>query len=400
MIILFKNKEDCCGCSACFNICPTGAIQMISDKEGFLYPEINTALCTECGLCKKVCAFQKTIDHKDNFSQPFVYALKHRDNEVMINSSSGGAFTAISDHVLEQNGIVYGAAHDEKLNTIHVRAANSEERDRCRGSKYVQGDLRDVFRMVRDDLRVSNKVLFTGTPCQIAGLNEFLYVSAIDTTNLITVDLVCHGTPSPKLFKEYLSFCESKRKRQITEYFHRPKDKGWVSDEKAIYSDGHIDNDSLLSKIWRKLFYSCYFHRPSCYVCRYTNLQRPADATIADYWGIEKAHPEFMDKMGISLVLINTPKGKELFESIKDSVIYIESDTERCIERQAQLKSPATKPSNRNIVWEEYYANGFGYVAKKYGGFSLKTKIKEIARKFLSTFGLIDLARKVFKRRK
>lgn len=380
MIILFNSKEECCGCSACFNICPTGAIQMVPDEEGFLYPEINTALCTKCGLCKKACAFQKTIEHKDNFPEPFVYALKHKDEEVMINSSSGGAFTAISDQILEQKGIVYGAAHDQKLNTIHIRASNSEERDRCRGSKYVQSYLTDVFSMVRDDLKKCKKVLFTGTPCQVAGLNEFLAVSKCDTAGLLTVDLVCHGTPSPKLFKDYLSFCESKRKRKITEYFHRPKDKGWGHIEKAVYINGQIDHDSSLSNSWRNLFYSHLFLRPSCYVCRYTNLQRPADITIADYWGIEKAHPEFMDKRGVSLVLINTLKGKKLFESIKDSIIYIESDAERCTEKQAQLKSSAAKPLNRDLVWQEYYKNGFGHVAKKYGGYNVKTVLKKLLK--------------------
>ena len=398
MIILFNSKEECCGCSACFNICPTGAIQMVPDEEGFLYPEINAALCTECGLCKKVCAFQKTINYKDNYPEPFVYALKHKSDEVVTNSSSGGAFTAISDHILEQNGIVYGAAHDKNHNTIHIRASNTEGRDMCRGSKYVQSDLTDVFSMVRDDLQKRNKVLFTGTPCQVAGLNEFLSVSASDTTNLLTVDLVCHGTPSPTLFKEYILFCQSKRKQQIAEYFHRPKDKGWGHIEKAIYMNGYIDHDSSLSNIWRNLFYSHLFLRPSCYVCKYTNLQRPADITIADYWGIERAHPEFMDKKGVSLVLVNTRKGRELFESIKDSVIYIESDTEKCIEKQAQLKSPAVKPLNRDFAWEEYYKYRFGYIAKKYGEPSIKTKIKQMLCEILLTLGLMGLARKIIKR--
>lgn len=398
MIILFKNNEDCCGCSACFNICPVSAIEMIPDQEGFLYPEINAALCTECGSCKKVCAFQKTNDYDYYSPQPIVYALKHKDDKVIRNSSSGGAFTAISEHVLEQNGIVYGAAHDEKLNTIHIRASNSEERDKCRGSKYVQSDLTDVFSMVRDDLQKNNNVLFTGTPCQIAGLNEFLSVSSSDTTNLLTVDLVCHGTPSPKLFKEYIAFCESKRKRKIIEYFHRPKDKGWGHIEKAVYMNGYIDHDSSLSNIWSNLFYSHLFLRPSCYVCKYSNLRRPADITIADYWGIEKAHPEFMDPKGVSLVLVNTPKGEKLFHSIKESILYIESDTARCTEKQAQLKSPAIKPLNRDLAWKEYYKHRFGYIAKKYGEPSIKTKIKQMLCEILLTLGLMGLARKIIKR--
>ncbi|MEA4871385.1 MAG: Coenzyme F420 hydrogenase/dehydrogenase, beta subunit C-terminal domain [Synergistaceae bacterium] len=382
MIILFNNKEDCCGCSACFDICPTGAIQMIPDEEGFLYPEINTTLCTECGMCKKACVFQKTINYKDNYPEPFVYALKHKSDEVVTNSSSGGAFTAISDHILEQNGIVYGAAHDEKLNTIHIRASNSEERDMCRGSKYVQSDLTDVFTRVRDDLIKCKKVLFTGTPCQVAGLNEFIYVLACNTACLLTVDLVCHGTPSPKLFKEYLSFCESKRKKQIKEYYHRPKDKGWGHTEKAIYMNGHIDHDSSLSNSWRNLFYSNLFLRPSCYVCKYTNFQRPADVTIADYWGIEKAHPEFMDKKGVSLALVNTLKGMDLFESIKDDIIYIQSDCERCVQRN--LKTPTPCPEGRGIAWGHYKKYGFEGIARKYGGYNFKSSLR---RKIKSILG-------------
>jgi len=391
MTKLFENKEKCCGCSACRNICPSSAIQMLPDEEGFLYPAVNTSLCVKCGLCRKVCAFQNGLEYRENYDSPYVYALKHKSDEVVMNSSSGGAFTSISDYIIERGGIVYGAAHDENLKTIHIRASNKEDRNKCRGSKYVQSDLADNFKKIKEDLSNGKKVLFTGTPCQVAGLRKFLDLSSCEDTCLYTADLVCHGVPSPQLFSEYIKYCEKKRGVRIKEYCHRSKDSGWGHVEEAIYKNGMKDNFSFLSRIWRNFYYSHLFFRPSCYICEYANLRRPGDITIADYWGIEKAHPEFADKNGVSLVLINTPKGKQLFESIQKSVLCIQSDTKSCM--QKNLRQPPDRPTARDSAWERYKKHGFEYIAKKYGGYG----IKHMAKDYIKSHGLYIGILKYFK---
>ncbi len=200
MIELYERSEDCCGCTACMSICPKDAITMAADKEGFLYPQIDEALCIECDLCTQVCAFHDSYRIGGNYDQPLVYAAKHRSDEVRMNSSSGGLFTAISDFVLERNGVVYGAAFGKDFEVRHHRAETVEERDRFRGSKYVQSNLLGIYKEVKTELRKGKTVLFTGTPCQNAGLRSFLNK---EYERLYLCDIVCHGTQA-RFWRNYV----------------------------------------------------------------------------------------------------------------------------------------------------------------------------------------------------
>jgi len=397
MIALLDKKQDCCGCTACKTICPKQAITMQPDEEGFLYPQIHQELCAECGLCKKVCAFQNGYDTVCNLELPEVYAVKHKSDDVRYVSSSGGMFTVLSDEILFNGGVVYGVDFDENMVACHQRAESKTQRNKFRGSKYVQSDVRQAFKDVNVDLKTGKQVLFTGTPCQVAGLKEYLIQIGTDINNLLLCDNVCHGTPSPLIFSDYLRFCETKREKKIVNYFCRSKINGWHSHtEKTVYANGQEDYKSILSQLYKEIFHSHIALRPSCHNCKYTNLKRPSDITIADFWGIEKTMPEFDDNKGISLVLLNTAKGQEIFEKVKDGIVFTQSNMADCL--QPNLKEPTKPSSKREMFWLDYQENGFEYVVKKYGGYGAKGSIKRVIIKLLRKSGLVPIAKRIIGR--
>jgi len=382
MISVYDNKIDCCGCSGCEHICPTKAIAMDSDSEGFKYPVINTELCIDCGKCREVCAFQKGYDISENFDVPLVYAVKHKNEEIRGSSTSGGAFTAISDKIIESGGIVYGVTFDSQLNVVHKNALDKSQRDKFKGSKYVQSDIKNTFSEIYKLLKDNNYVLFSGTPCQVAGLNSYLKMKRVATKNLLTLDIVCHGTPSPLIWKEHIKTLEQYFNMKVTMYYFRPKIKGWhTHNEIVMFEDKTYDSESLLTQTFRNLFYSHNILRPSCHNCKYTNLKRPSDITIADFWGIEKSIPEFDDNKGVSLVLANTVKGQLIFDDIKSTIQFINSNTGDCL--QPQLQKPSSKSDDRDTFWEDYYNKGYYYVLKKFAGYNLFNRTKNKFKKLI-----------------
>ena len=395
MITLFDKKQDCCGCTACKSICPNKAITMKADEEGFLYPHIDESLCMECGLCKEVCAFQITYETTSNLKSPDVYALKHKSDKVRMSSSSGGAFSAISDFILSENGIIYGATYDENFCVIHKRAENKVERNKLRGSKYVQSDLKNVFVQIRQELKNGRLVLFTGTPCQVAGLNRYLKRLVIRTDQLITVDIICHGVPSPLVFADYINYCQEKSKRKVTDYRFRSKVNGWGHTEETIYENGRKDYTSALSQTYKELFYSSLCLRPACNNCKYTNFNRSSDITIADFWGIENYLPDFKDELGVSAVIINTSKGKSKYSHFKCNTNVVESRIEDCAAKQRNMHTPTPINPRRNEFWTDYSLGGFDYVIRKYTGYGLKKEIKCGLRNQLDKMGLLRIIRKI-----
>lgn len=383
MIELFGEKEECCGCTACTSICPKCAILMKPDGEGFLYPSIDSNKCIECGLCKKVCAFQKEHEINDNFELPYVYAVKHKDEQIRMSSTSGGMFTAISDYILEKQGVVYGAIFDDNMRVCHQKAESNEEREKIKGAKYVQSNLKNTFKEVKEILLNDRYVLFSGTPCQVSGLKS--YLNHVNTSKLYLCDIVCHGTPSPLIWDKYLSFIKNKYKGKVITYKFRDKNIGWRGANITVTLDNFKkDSNSNLVKIYSNLYFLDFISRKSCNNCKYTNLNRPSDITIADFWGIEKSMPDYDDNKGVSLVLINTPKGKDLFESINYNLEYNESNTIDCI--QPQLQYPHKSSPYRDEFWKDYNMHGFEYVAKKHGKYNLKDKVKS---KFVNSIRII-----------
>lgn len=304
-----------------------------------------------------------------NWKQPKVYAVQHKSETVRAASRSGGIFTAVSDWVFTQNGIVYGCVLDKSLRAVHTRAICAEERDNMRGSKYIQSKLGDTYKNVKKDLMDGRLVLFTGTSCQVAGLKRYL---GKEYENLLCVDIVCHGVPSPKVWGEYLHWQEEKNTAKVVKADFRNKiDFGWRAHKETLTFE---NGKSVSSNVFTALFYGHSILRPSCYECPYKSVMHPGDITIADYWGIERAAPEFDDNKGVSLVLVNDENGEIVFDSVKDSLRWKVTRLEDSM--QPPLKAPYPEPNNRDAFWSDFSNRSFGYVAKKYAGAGFISKIK------------------------
>jgi len=377
------------------HVCPAGAISMLADNEGFLYPYIDETKCTECLLCKSICPFRQLRDATGHFETPQVYAARHKDDRVRSSSSSGGMFTALSDYILDNHGVVYGAAFDPDFNVRHIKAENRNQRDLCKGSKYVQSSLDNTFVDVKAELDQGRHVLFTGTPCQTAGLKAYLGSAAYE--KMILCDLVCHGTPSPLIWRDYIDLLVRKKGASLQSFYFRDKSAGWHSSRLyAEFSNGSTLSHTALLDCFNNIFYSHMALRPACHACVFTNFQRPSDITIADFWGIELCKPEFDDDKGVSLVLLNTTKGKNIFENINKCLLHKQSNVEECKQRQRHLMEPATRSPLRDAFWKDYHNNGFEYVAKKYTNYGLLNRFKQkILKPMLDKSGILNFIRSV-----
>lgn len=390
MTEVYPNKNNCYGCIACKNICPSNAIKMLADGEGFLYPKIDPALCCNCGKCKDVCPLYEIEMCQEEYKQR-IYAVKHKEEAIRLSSTSGGMFTALSDAILESNGVVYGAILDENLKVCHHRAITKEKRDEMKGSKYVQSDIGEIYKAVKSDLLNEKQVLFTGTPCQIAGLRN--YLNHTDIINLILCDIICHGVPSNTLWTEYVKFVEKEKKASLKMHFFRTKINGWhATTTRNLYYNGKEDSRSILSQIHMSLFLNNLILRPCCYTCKFSSFSRNSDITLGDFWGIEKSMPEFDDNKGISLVLINTLKGSTIFDNIQDKLEVRESNSTNCL--QHNLIKATIYPSQREQFWKEYAEYGYEYVTKKYARYTLPCIIKQ---SFLDVLKNIKILRRIKK---
>lgn len=363
---MISGNENCCGCGACKEVCRQDAIQWAEDMEGFGYPKVDEEKCVHCGMCDAVCQMYQ----KSKYHQPLeIYAFKHIDDNVRKKSASGGAFTALSDMVLCAGGSVYGVVYDEEIHAKYVCAHTKEVRNQMRDSKYVQAYPGEVLKRVADDLKEKTLVLFVGTPCQIAGLYQYLEREKVADNTLVTVDLICHGVASPKLFANFLDFCQKRRRKRIVRYYHRKKIAPWGTYVEGIcYEDHKIEKDSVLVGIWKNLYLSNLILRPSCYHCGFSKKQRVADITIGDFWNGERDLGDFKDDLGVSLILLNTQKGKKLFNRTKSGIV------KKCekIPYQTSFRYSAKKPKLRSTFWEDYEKRGFPYIAQQYGQYHIK----------------------------
>lgn len=372
-MIQITNKAECCGCTACASVCAHHAITMKPDALGFLYPTVDIDKCTECGLCEKVCAFHPNYDKSLNLTEPLIYAARHKNMHEIETSRSGAAFIAISDYILDQGGVVYGAGYTDHFRVVHKRATNKNERNEFKGSKYVQSDLRGIFPQIKRDLKEGLIVLFSGTPCQTAGLASYIGKQHL-REQLILVDIVCHGVPAPYIWRDYLAYLEQKYKQAIIEVNFRDKSRiGWKGHlESFIFQNGSKKEFSTYTHLFTRVI----MLRPSCSKCHYTNFNRPSDFTLADYWGWEKTSPNFnSDNKGCSLIIVNTIKGKHLFEKIQKDLNVIPTNQELCL--QPNLQHPTQFDSHWKNFEKQYSNKGFISVAKKFGnlGFNYKYRI-------------------------
>ena len=355
MIHIVK-PEDCCGCSACKSICPKQVISMKPDSLGFLYPVVDVDKCVNCGLCDKVCAFNDHYDTSLNFPEPLSYGVRHKDIKEVETSRSGAAFIALSDLILDKGGVVYGVGYKEHFRVSHKRATTKLERDEFKGSKYVQSDMGDVFSQVKKDLESGLLVLFSGTGCQVAGLSSF--IGKRNRDSLFLVDIVCHGVPSPYIWRDYLNYLERQQKKKVTAVNFRDKKRfGWTAHQESF----ELGDSFVSSCVYSKLFCQCIMFRHSCGNCHFTNLKRPGDITIADFWGWEKDNPDFnSDDKGANLVLVNTEKGKKLFEEAQRELDIIEASREAYL--QPNLQHPSVIHKKRELFEKDYIEKGFDYI--------------------------------------
>ena len=353
--------NTCSGCMACMNVCPKDAITIIQSAEGFILPHIEEDECVHCGLCEAVCDFRNKTHVGNDIRRAF--SLVHSNKEVVKKSSSGGAFTALSDLILQQGGVVVGATYDHDFNVVHSIAVTQEERNRMRGSKYVQCNPGLLYREIREKLQ-SQAVLFVGTPCQCAGLKSYLKK---DYDNLIVVDFLCHGVPSNKMFKEHIAYIAKDHKGKVVDYTFRTKKYGWNSYAKTKKVS------SWLTQAFLTFFTVNLSLRPSCFNCPYRNSHRPSDITIGDFWQIEYLTGK-KDKDGVSFVSANTEKGESLIREIVPMVKIKEYSLE-----QVQFRLPkgsTKKPKRYDAFWETYRNGGYGKVVKKYFDYSFKARLR------------------------
>ena len=318
-------------------------------KKAFYIQRLIKKKCINCGLCKKVCPF---INYKVNEKKeyPKAYAVKNKKTDDVLKSSSGGVFIALAKHIINEKGVVFGVAYDKDNNVIHIAVDNTKDLIKLQGSKYVQSNILNTFNEVKENLLKDKKVLFSGTPCQIRGLKNFLIK---DYENLITCDLVCHGVPSQKLFNKYLSYLENKYNKKIRNYDFRNKEKkGWGLTSKVIFEDNSIKYINSDFDPYYSNFLDCNTYRESCYNCKFASTTRSSDITLADYWGILSIHNSFYDKNGVSLILINSEKGNKYLDKIKNDISIIETDLNYAISKNKNLKQSSIRPNKRTEIYK------------------------------------------------
>ena len=380
---LFENKESCCGCSACAEICPKNAIKMIPDKFGFIYPEINSSLCTECGACRSVCAMSTELEEK----KPLDVMVGVSQVTDVMQSASGGIFAALASKILDNGGIVFGALMeviDGRLAPMHISVEDKESLKKLMGSKYVQSSTSGVFGKVKTALCDGRQVLFSGTPCQVAALNSYLKRSY---ENLYTADIICHGVPSSEFFQKYIEYEENKLGAKITNFKFRDKNVGWGLTAKITYRNNGKEKYKWIpsrASSYYSLFLDSEIYRDCCYSCKYACSSRTGDLTLGDFWGIEKQHPEYLAtnggfveiKKGCSCITVNTEKGYRLLDS---GIKVSESTYEKAAEYNKQLVSPSRKSKNREFILNNFANSGYKAVEQ----FFVKNNFLKIQIAFL-----------------
>ena len=369
---VYDCKKNCCGCTACSKACPTNAITMVADSKGFYYPQIDESKCINCKKCVKICPLNKEIAKKVN---QIVYAVKNKNEEIRRTSSSGGVFNSLARQIIKQNGVVYGAVYDEELNVVHAMIDKEQDLDLLKGSKYVQSDLKNTFLNVKENLQKDLLVLFSGTPCQVYGLLNFL---GKKYDNLITCDFLCHGVPSSKVFNDHKNFLEKKYKAKIDKINFRFKNEDSITNLHITFKNKTTILETSANDYYYFLFNKDYSLRESCYNCHFTNTNRVSDITIGDYWNAKKVMPDFYDNKGISLVIINTIKGQSFFNKVKSKLIIKDSNLKECL--QPNLYS-LKKTKGYKLFWFIYNTIGYEKSVKMMKIYNILERIKNKLRK-------------------
>lgn len=326
-MITIINKKDCCGCWACFSSCPQKCIDMKEDEEGFRYPVVDTDKCIDCHLCEKVCPILHPVDEIESEQSGFV--VQHRNKEILRESTSGGAFTAIASLVLSQGGVVFGAAYDNDMVVHHTFVEDVQDLKRFRNSKYTQSEIRSAFSDVKRFLNNGRIVLFSGTPCQIEGLDRFLRKKY---DNLVLLDVVCRAVPSPFVFRKYKEMKEERQQAQIQNLYFRDKRYGYKYSTLTIqYDNGNVESEGIDTDEYLRAFFSGMSIRHSCLDCKFRKIYRISDFTIWDCFDVERYSPDMNNDRGATKVIAHTDKAREIMKKIYHDVNYISSDIKKML---------------------------------------------------------------------
>ena len=352
------DPAHCTGCTACMNICPKNAISMQPDQEGFLYPKVDEKACVHCGKCTAVCPVLRT---RPAGPMPAVFAAWNKNDAIRKDSTSGGVFTALAEYVLESGGVVFGAAFDGKQRLRHVACFSKEDLWRLRGAKYVQSSLGHTYREVKKWLE-TRPVLFSGTPCQVDGLYQYL---GTRPENLTTCDLVCHGVPSPGVWADMVRSIEARRGKTLQAVRFRNKVAGWKGSHfTTVFGDGSVESAPLFRTEYGRAFGRALFLRPACHRCPYTSMTRVGDFTLGDFWGLKPDELPEQQEKGVSLLLVNTRHGSHVFDQLP--IAKKPFSPERAIAGNPRLASPTTQPPDRAAFFAAYALEPFEQVRRKF----------------------------------
>lgn len=366
-MIDIKNKAECTGCYACYNVCPVNAITMVEDKEGFKYPKVDKDICIKCGLCKKTCPLlnEEKKKEEDRTPNPKVIAAWSKNQYIRLDSTSGGTFSELAKVIYEEDGYVVGAAYNKEWMVEHIISNDIKDLEEIRSSKYLQSNIGDIFRKVKDKLEEGEKVLICGSPCQISGLYNYLKK---DYENLYTCDFICRGMNSPKVFKKYIEDLEEKYNSKVTKVKFKNKIHGWHNFSTRVdFKNGktYIGGRYVDSYMVGYLKYNAFI-RPCCYECQFKDMPRVADITLADFWGIEEIDKSLDNNQGTSMVLLNSKKGEELFEKVKINMFYKEIKSDQVFAGNICASKSVEKTPVRDKVFENIDNLTYKELSNKY----------------------------------
>lgn len=393
-------KEECCGCTACMSNCPQNAITMEEDEEGFLYPKIKKEKCVNCGLCKKVCPIIN--NNNETVKEQNAYAINNKDLTVRKESTSGGAFSAIATYIIENGGVVFGAAFNDKYEVIHTFVDNIKDIKKFRNSKYVQSNLKNTYSEAKKFLDENRLVCYSGTPCQIEGLKKYL---KNDYENLFLIDVVCRAVPSPKLLKSYLKYINKKylKNEKIKNVSFRNKEKyGYKYTQMRVASDNNIYEEGVETDPYLRAFFQGFSIRPSCGECRFKKKYRESDITIWDCFNAEDYSKELDDNYGTTRVLVHSKKGQELFNKIIPQINMVEINVDKAIKNSKELVQPTKLNDNRKQFFNDMNLMPIDKLFDKYFPNNIKVKVEKFFRVALIKLPFYKkikrIAKKVLKR--
>lgn len=385
-MIQISEKKDCCGCEGCYNVCPIKCISMEYDEEGFRFPSVDKKKCIKCDLCENVCPIiNKSIKNVEYIKG---YAAMNTDDTARLKSSSGGVFSLLAQEIIELGGIVVGVSMSPDCKVAqHTIVDSKENLELLLGSKYLQSNVGNSYQKIKNELNNEKTVLFSGTPCQVAALHSYL---GKEYENLICIDLICHGVPSPGLWEKNVEYIENKTKAALKNVNFRCKKEQINSEYGVLYQNIFYkpkDEDSYF-----RMFMKEYSLRLSCYDCKFKGISRISDITLGDFWGINDFCPDMDDGKGVSLVVIQSIKGEELFNRIKYHLKIKKVNIEKVFERHNEAMIKSSKlPIDREEFWKDYQILSFEELSKKYVSLNSKEKI----RKFFRKVGLLEKVRKI-----